>query len=88
MYQDDIKFSAMFLDTSFLVYIILLFGFIYYYQELLEVSILAQLRCQLFCINCSLFIRSWLLHRKLSKDLRRVGIQPPEFKFTKVQDRI
>lgn len=77
----------MILDTSFLFYVVLLFGFIYFYQELIELSFLAQLRCQLFYINCNLFVRSWFLHRKLSKDLRQVGIQPPEFKFTKVQDR-
>lgn len=46
-----------------------------------------ELNCQVFWMNSQMFFRSWLLHRKLAKDFRSIGLEPPKFKFVKIQDR-
>ncbi len=38
-------------------------------------------------LNLQLFVRSWLMYRRLRSDFKRMGIELPPFQYTPLQDR-
>ena len=52
-----------------------------------ELSMLLLVRVQTFVLNCNLFIRSYWIYRKIAKELRAAGLEPPPFSFVPIQYR-
>lgn len=53
----------------------------YFYAEVL------YLKFKTFLLNVELFIRSYIIYRKLKADFDRLQIPAPVFRFTPIQDR-
>ena len=60
---------------------------VFYQDDIYDRLAWLDLNGQVFLMNCQMFFRSWLLHRKLAKDFRSLGLEPPKFRFVKIQDR-
>lgn len=69
------------------LYVTLATVFLLFSDDLITGLQLTVIQSKILFMNANLFVRSYLIYRKLSVEFKRIGLPPPPFKFIKIQDR-
>lgn len=73
-------------ETYLLSFLVLLVYF-FVSSDTSDLAAMLVLRLQVFVLNRYLFVRSYWIYRKISKELKVAGFDPPPFYFVPIQHR-
>lgn len=73
--------------TSIEWFVVLLFTYVFFEDEIETFLAVAALRFFLLWANTNLFVRSYIIYRKLKKGMEDNGLEVPPFQFTPIDKR-
>ena len=67
--------------------VVLLITYVFFEDEIQTLLAVASLRLLLLWANANLFVRSYVIYRKLKKGMEANGLEAPPFRFTPINKR-
>ena len=75
------------LPAYYLLWLCLLAAFLADQERMNRFVLYATVKLQIFIMDIRLYLASRLMHLKISRDLRSLGLEPPPFMYTPIEER-